>query len=159
MAFATDLVNAVKPVGQMPEQTTVGVPARRVLVLLVLLAACVPAFAAATLHLNRAADQLGVELLRPYIQVKVGNSYVATVRNPGPLARLGLTGLNRGDRVICRVTGKHKIVVSNGSGDQTGPIVLADSGEIKHAEFVQQLNPHINTPPPGARKRGRARHR
>jgi len=86
-----------------------------------------------------AAEELGIQLLRPNTKVKPGNTYVALVRQPAPLVPLGLDDLRPGDRITFRVLDDRRIVLSDGYGDRTAPVKLSESGAVAQAERLPNL--------------------
>lgn len=95
--------------------------------------------------LTQAAEALGLQMLRPYLEIEPHRPYVMIVRNPRELIPLGIDDIGRGDRVICRLLEGNRIVLYTNYGDRTAPIQLAPDGSIKDVETVPVMdNRHIS---------------
>lgn len=96
--------------------------------------------------LTRAAEALGLQMLRPYLEIEAHRPYVMIVRDPRQLIPLGVDDVGRGDRVICRLLDGNRIVLYTNYGDRSAPIQLAPDGSIKDVVKVPVMegNKHLS---------------
>lgn len=96
--------------------------------------------------LGKAADALGLQMLRPHINIEPHRPYVMIVRDPSQLIPLGVDDVGPGDRVICRLLDGNRIVLYTSYGDRSAPIQLAPDGSVQNTQTVQAMagNKHIS---------------
>lgn len=89
--------------------------------------------------LSRAANELGLQMLRPHTKVEPHRPYSMIVRDPQKLIPLGVDNVGPGDRVMCRLLDGNRIVLYTSYGDRSAPIQLAADGSVKKVQKVREM--------------------